>query len=446
MSVERILFHAGAKVSLIKGKGQPIGKGHLLAIFIKEIRVDPRAFRSEDFGPNREGVLELTVATEKTVIPFTGSGPIHEKYVRKVAYLGRNPGGIGVSVGVIESDEESRRKLDKAANVAAALSGALPGAKTGWGMMIGPVAPAFGLIAGLLKFLRAGVDDDEEARFFGLIEAGVSHGDRIQVEFSRKEKEVFFVELEAEDLGEPTAQVGGFSVRIADPEIYYEDVEIGVRKGSVRQGKKGWMSRPDAGLSPVKSGDYFRRMKWFGCEAVAGIASFRYETLRSEVSEVLTWQKAEIFQAAAPRLKSDRHCLPITLSFSLHPDRPDLSPLTGIANAGTELVEALLEGGNKKDREFFADIAPYFRKSTPSISALIAEISEGRFSLFSMEGFLVLMPKGEKAEHGDTDGPRLMLEWIEKDKVWRGLVRTALEWRGTKVGSFRFGVEVAEIG
>lgn len=446
MSVERILFHAGAKVNLIKGKGQPIGKGHLLAIFIKEIRVDPRAFRSEDFGPNREGVLELTVATEKTVIPFTGSGPIHEKYVRKVAYLGRNPGGIGVSVGVIESDEESRRKLDKAANVAAALSGSLPGVKTGWGLMIGPVAPAFGLIAGLLKFLRAGIDDDEEARVFGMVEQGVSHGDRIVAEFKRDGKEVFFVELEAEDLGEPTARASGFSVRISSPQIFLEDVEIGVRKGSVRQGKKGWMSRPDAGLSPVKSGDYFRRMKWFGCEAVAGIASFRYETLRSEASEVLTWQKAEIFQAAAPRLKSDRHCLPITLSFSLHPDRPDLSPLTGVANAGTELVEALLEGGNKKDREFFADIAPYFRKAAPSISALIAEISEGRFSLFSTEGFLVLMPKGEKAEHGDTDGPRLMLEWIEKNKVWRGLVRTALEWRGTKVGSFRFGVEVAEIG
>ncbi|NBR46621.1 MAG: hypothetical protein EBT68_05865, partial [Verrucomicrobia bacterium] len=299
---------------------------------------------------------------------------------------------------------------------------------------------------GLLKFLRAGIDDDEEARVFGMVEPGVSQGDRIVAEFKRDGKEVFFVELEAEDLGEPTAQAGGFSVRISSPEIFLEDVEIGVRKGSVRQGKKGWMSRPDAGLSPVRSGDYLRRMKWFGCEAVAGIASFRYETLRSEAPEVLTWQKAEIFQAAAPRLKSDRHCLPITLSFSLHPDRPDLSPLTGVANAGTELVEALLEGGNKKDREFFADIAPYFRKAAPSISALIAEISEGRFSLFSTEGFLVLMPKGEKAEHGDTDGPRLMLEWIEKDKVWRGLVRTALEWRGTKVGSFRFGVEVAEIG
>ena len=446
MSVDRVLFQAGAKVRLVKGKGTALGEGHLLAIFIKEIRVDPRAFRSMDFGPNREGALELTVATEKTVIPFSGSGPIQQKYLRKVAYLGRNPGGIGVSVGVIESDEESRRKLDKASNVASALSGSLPGAKTGWGLMIGPVAPAFGLIAGLLKFLRAGIDDDEEARLFGMVEKGVSHGDRITAEFKRDGKEVFFVELELEDLGVPTAQAGGFSVRISSPEIFLEDVEIGVRKGSVRQGKKGWMSRPDAGLSPVSSGDYFRRMKWFGCEAVAGIASFRYETLRSDASEVLTWDKAEIFQAAAPRLKSDRHCLPLTLSFSLHPDRPDLSPLTGIANSGTELIEALLEGGSdKKGREFFADIAPYLRKAAPSISALIAEISEGRFSLFSMEGFLVLMPKGQKAEGSETDGPRLILEWSEKEKVWRGKVRSKLEWRGTKVGSFGFGIEVAEI-
>lgn len=446
MPSDRILFNAGAKVRVIRGEGKALPKGNLLAIFIKEVRVDPRAFRSMDFGPNREGILELTVATEKTVIPFSGSGPISEKYLRKIAYLGRNPGGIGVSVGVVESDEESRLKLDKAANVAAALSGSLPGAKTGWGLMIGPAAPAFGLIAGLLKFLRAGIDDDEEARVFGMVEGGITHGDRIVAEFKRDGKEVFYVELEAEDLGEPTAQAGGFSVRISSPEIFLEDVEIGVRKGSVRKGKQGWMSRPDAGLSPVKSGDYFRRMKWFGCEAIAGIASFRYETLRADASEVLTWDKAEIFQAAAPRLKSDRHCLPLTLSFSLHPDRPDLSPLVGIANAGTELVEALLaDSRDKKGREFFADIAPYLRKSAPSISALVAEISEGRFSLFAMEGFLVLLPKGQKGEGAETDGPRLLLEWNEKDGVWRGKVRSALEWRGTKVGSFTFGIEVAEI-
>ena len=446
MSSDRILFNAGAKVRVIRGKGKPLPKGNLLAIFIKEVRVDPRSFRSKDFGPNREGTLEFTVATEKTVIPFSGSGPINEKYLRKIAYLGRNPGGIGVSVGVVESDEDSRQKLDKAANVAAALSGSMPGAKTGWGLMIGPVAPAFGLIAGLLKFLRAGIDDDEEARVFGMVEDGVNHGDRIVAEFKRDGKEVFFVELEAEDLGEPTAQAGGFSVRISSPEIFLEDVEIGVRKGSVRQGRKGWMSRPDAGLSPVKSGDYFRRMKWFGCEAIAGIASFRYETLRADASEVLTWDKAEIFQAAAPRLKSDRHCLPLTLSFSLHPDRPDLSPLVGITNAGTELVEALLaDGSDRKGRELFGDIAPYLRKSTPSISALIAEISEGRFSLFSMEGFLVLLPRGQKAGVGETKGPRLLLEWNEKDGLWRGKVRSKLVWRGVEVGLFSFGVEVGEL-
>lgn len=446
MPSDRILFHAGAKVRVIKGKGRPIGKGHLLAIFIRQIRVDPRSFRSKDFGPNREGVLELTIATEKTVIAFSGSGPINKKYLRKVAYLGRNPGGIGVSVGVVESDEDSRRKLDKASNVAAALSGSLPGAKTGWGLMIGPAAPAFGLIAGLLKFLRAGIDDDEEARVFGTVEQGVSHGDRIVAEFKRDGKEVFYAELEAEDLGEPTAQAGGFSVRISSPEIFLEDVEIGVRKGSVRQGKKGWMSRPDAGLSPVKSGDYLRRMKWFGCEAMAGIARFQYETLRAGASEVLTWDKAEIFQAAAPRLKSDRHCLPLTLSFSLHPDRPDLSPLNSLTSAGTELVEAFLaDSSDKKRRQFFADIAPYLRKAAPSLSALIAEISEGRFSLFSMEGFLVLMPKGQKGGVAEQEGPRLNLEWVEKDKVWRGKVSSALEWRGTKVGRFSFGVEVAEL-
>lgn len=55
MTSERLLFHAGAKVRVMKGKGGPIGQGHLLAIFIKEIRVDPRAFRSKDFAQTVKG-------------------------------------------------------------------------------------------------------------------------------------------------------------------------------------------------------------------------------------------------------------------------------------------------------------------------------------------------------------------------------------------------------
>jgi len=62
-----------------------------------------------------------------------------------------------------------------------------------------------------------------------------------------------------------------------------------------------------------------------------------------------------------------------------------------------------------------------------------------------MEGFLVLMPKGQKAGEAETDGPRLILEWNEKDGVWRVKARSKLEWRGTVVGTFSFGIEVAEL-
>ena len=445
MPSEQILFHAGAKVEVVAGKGAPIPRENLLAVFIKELRVDPRNFRSQDLGPNREGVVELIVAGEATIIPYSGVGPVHEKYLRRVAYLGRNPGALGISVGVTESDEESRRLLDKASGVAEALSGALPGRGTPWGLILGPIAPAFGLVASLLRFLRGNVDDDEEVRVFATTERPMSHGAQISVKFHRRGKEVFFVLLEVEDLGAPTNQAGGFSVRIARPELFLEDVEIGVRKGSVRSPKKGWMSRPDAGLSPVKSGDYLRRMKWFGCQAGSGIARFQYETLRSETGEVLTWDKAEIFQAAAPKLKSDRHCLPLTLSFSLYPDRAELSPLTGVVTSGVELVQSLLEGGNDKEgKALLADVAPYVRKSAPSMAALLAEISEGRFSLFSMEGMLVLLPKGQKGSM-DPESPRLLLEWVEQDEVWRGIMRCKLEWRGVQVGQFRFGIEVAEV-
>ena len=106
MHSERILFHAGAKVEVVTGKGAPIPRENLLAVFIKELRVDPRTFLSKDLGPNREGVVELTVAGQATFIPYSGSGPVHEKYLRRVAYLGRNPGALGISVGVTESDED----------------------------------------------------------------------------------------------------------------------------------------------------------------------------------------------------------------------------------------------------------------------------------------------------------------------------------------------------
>lgn len=446
MKQERILFNAGAKVEVLPVKGVPIPKENLLAVFINELRVDPRTFLSTDLGPNREGVVELIISGQPTFIPYSGTGPVHEKYLRRVAYLGRNPGALGISVGVTESDEESRRLLDKASGIAEALSGALPGRGTPWGLILGPIAPAFGLVASLLRFLRGGVDDDEEARVFATTEQSMGNGSQISVKFKRKGREVFSVLLEVEDLGAPTNQAGGFSVRIANPELFLEDVEIGVRKGSVRSPKKGWMSRPDAGLSPIKSGDYLRRMKWFGCQASSGIARFQYETLRSETGEVLTWNKAEIFQAAAPKLKSERHCLPLTLSFSLYPDRAELSPLVGVATSGVELVQSMLEGGDdKKGKTLLVDVAPYVRKSAPSVAALLAEISEGRFSLYSMEGMLVLLPKGQKAEI-DPESPRLLLEWVEAEEVWRGTVRSKLEWRGVRVGQFSFGIEVQALG
>jgi hypothetical protein len=187
-------------------------------------------------------------------------------------------------------------------------------------------------------------------------------------------------------------------------------------------------------------------MQWFGCEAASGIGRFRYETWLAKSGEVLTWEKAELFQAVAPKLKSDRHTLPLTLSFSLHADRPELGGLTGVASAGVELVEGLLEGGSdKQGKRLVAEVGPYLRKAGPSLSALLAEISEGRFSLFSMEGVLVLLPKGEKGE-ADPESPRVLLEWREEEKLWRGKVKTELEWRGTKVGQFRFGIEVQAVG
>jgi len=445
MGLDRIHFNAGAKMRIVPSTGALIPTKNLLAITIKEVRIDPRTFISRDLGPNREGVVELALSGQSTVIPFSGVGPVNQKYLRRVAYLGRNPGGLGISIGVIESDEESRRALDKAAGVTEALSGAIPGSGTVWGLLLGPVAPAFGLVAAILRFVRGGVDDDEEARFFGAIKKGLSHGDRIVVELKRKGKEVFAVELEAEDLGEPTNQAGGYSVRISQPEIVLEDVEIGVRKGSVRGKKAGWMSRPDAGLSPVRSGQFLGRMKWFGCEASSGIGRFRYETIISSAGEVLTWDEAELFLAAAPKLKSDRHTLPLTLSFSMYSERLELGGLTGVASAGVELVEGLLEGGDDKEgKKLIADMAPYLRKAAPSVSALLAEISEGRFSLFSMEGFLILLPKGQKGG-GEEEGPRILLEWQEKEEVWRGRIKSKLEWRGVKVGQFSFGIEVQPI-
>jgi hypothetical protein len=110
-----------------------------------------------------------------------------------------------------------------------------------------------------------------------------------------------------------------------------------------------------------------------------------------------------------------------------------------------ELVESLLEGGdNKEGKKLIADVAPYLRKAVPSVSALLAEISEGRFSLFSMEGFLILLPKGQKGG-GEEEGPRILLEWQEKEEAWRGRIKSKLEWRGVKVGQFSFGIEVQPI-
>jgi hypothetical protein len=44
---------------------------------------------------------------------------------------------------------------------------------------------------------------------------------------------------------------------------------------------------------------------------------------------------------------------------------------------------------------------------------------------------------------GVGEGPRILLEWQEKEEVWRGRIKSKLEWRGVKVGEFSFGIEVA---
>jgi hypothetical protein len=61
-----------------------------------------------------------------------------------------------------------------------------------------------------------------------------------------------------------------------------------------------------------------------------------------------------------------------------------------------------------------------------------------------MEGFLVLLPKGQKAG-GEEEGPRILLEWQEKEGIWRGSIKNKLEWRGVKVGQFSFGIEVQPV-
>ena len=65
MAQDRILFNAGAKVEVIAGKGSPIPKENLLALYIQELRVDPRTFLSKDLGPNREGVVEMTISGQE---------------------------------------------------------------------------------------------------------------------------------------------------------------------------------------------------------------------------------------------------------------------------------------------------------------------------------------------------------------------------------------------
>jgi hypothetical protein len=59
-----------------------------------------------------------------------------------------------------------------------------------------------------------------------------------------------------------------------------------------------------------------------------------------------------------------------------------------------------------------------------------------------LEGFLILRPKGQKGG-GEEEGPRILLEWQEKEEAWRGRIKSKLEWRGVKVGQFTFGIEVA---
>lgn len=404
-------------------------------LYVEKISIDTTQFYSKDLGKNREGVVVLDISGQMTSFPYKGSETIiiSNKFLNKVAYLGTNPGKLGISLSVIESDKAARDALNKLETWTKKL------ANVPFLTAVHPaVGPGLGLISSVLKMIKTNVDDDCEAQAFCVFDNGLQDAQQIILKFSRANgtPPLLTVVLKVVGLGTLGVNVDSFSVRIKQPELTLfkknpVSIEIEPSTGIV----------VSASLT-VEDWWETNKISIFNVDAASGKSTYSYINVSGDIRPaakqgIIAWNKNALFTVKGGDVPTGK-LLPLSLTFSLHPQKLNTDGILDLLKQGSALASIMMPE--------VTHATQVLNKQAPNVLNFLSEITSDSLSLYSFNGLVVLAHAAPPASLQQNAKKGVL--WAQQSagaNTWTATVDEPITWRDETIGNFKFDVEVVSV-
>lgn len=407
--------------AIVKSSGGMINRKHLTAVSVTSLQVDTRQFKSKDLTGKREGFINLSIAGQSSLFPYSGKGQVDISGADQIAFLGRFPGPLPVSIHVVESDKKARDALLKGSEFAAAAAKVFGAA--------GVDLAEYGSrsVGAFLAVLAKWADDDDEAVGFTVIEDPLAHAATVEITLGGTPAHPLArVVLTVEDFGiRDTRRMVG--VRIGTPWFEWTEKKISERRKRVTG--KGYQRKSYDVQNWLR---IKKRMKQWVFSAASGRHRSGLVLPFKSVPAAIHWDKHELFRISSVKTM-DRRVVPLALNFSLQPDHTVLEPVVDVIRAGAQLAGEL-------DPDL-KTAARTIEKAGRSYGDLVTQFSPEAMVLFQFDGAVSLLPEGVPAEEGVKNGKIELAETTPG--IWRGTISRGVRGWGKDLGRFGFDLEIA---
>ena len=421
--VEEHVLNRGLLVSGTgPGAGAPIGESSLVAVTLTSVTVDTTDFVSRDIGGRREGLVQLTVGDQETVLEFRGEGAIEVDCSGRIAFLGANPGFLGFRCRVLELDRKARRILGTAGAVADMIAG-VPGAWT-----TGAAKAGLNGAADLYRLIRRRIRDETEVAAFWVADGPLCDGQVLDVRLPDSERPRVSLKMTVRDLGTRNTH-RRFAVRIREPRLSF------VRNADAPGGRKAAADRGQSVGHWWHDATGLERLRLLNFEASSGRRRVRESFRLHGIDVSLCWDCHELFRITATRA-SGGHVLPVALAFSLHSEPFPAEELEDLFGHAVAL-------GRELDDDMTGSEAVTLRKQGECAIGMMSRMLEGEAVLFSFDGLLLLLPDGE-GKSTPWNGKIALGPDGSRPGVWSAVVRREWTGAGSACGTFAFTLEVTE--
>lgn len=431
--VNPISFDAIINCTPTGGNGA-IGNSDAVLVYAESVTIDTTQFYSKDpLSKNREGVVILDISGQMTSFPYKGKGTVvSNKFLNKVVYLGTNPGKLGMSLSVIESDQAARDALNNIETWTKKL------ANVPFLTAIHPaVGPGLGLISSVLKMIKTSVDDDCEAQAFCVFDKGLQDEQKITLAFSRTSATppLLTVVLKVVGLGTLNTKVDRFSIRIKQPlltlnpkkPVSIEEIEPST--GIVLSTSKtveGWWDT--------------NKISIFNVDAASGKSTYSYTNVSGNIRPaakqgIIAWDKNALFTVKGGDAPSGK-LLPLSLTFSLHPQKLNTDGILDLLKQGSALASIMMPE--------VTSATQVLTKQAPNVLNFLSEITSDSLSLYSFNGLVVLAHAAPPANVPNANGVLCAQQTVGAD-TWTATVNVPITWRDEVIGNFRFDIEVVSV-